>query len=370
MDKLAVELVTLIAYFACTDGGQTGAALSLVSKHIHHATRPARFYSVSLIHSAAQVEHFVQSYKAELDRSTDAVPRVRHLCLSFFGQSIDASASPPAAPAAPPAFKPPSTREEFLAQQQQRAQRMRATQTRMDDQYVRVVPELIRLVAPTLESFACAQAQWRSSAIIDVVFPCLGEMTLVGGDPAFLPFSMVSADRPRYPALRRLHHIPSLLNKQVDFFQWAVHAPNLTHLRVSRMGAHPEITVDTLVKVMGPNAPENVFPHMRQIVVQPQPSPPSAASGPPGAVERAFDALCDRLRVAVRGARVPTVLFKPMVVPEGTPATNPSKGCVRKLQNEWMTRIEGGEGCWNSVIGESTIDRCWRSPVMEVGLAQ
>ena len=51
MDKLAVELITLISFFACTDGGATGRSLALVSKRINYASRPARFYSVSLVDS-------------------------------------------------------------------------------------------------------------------------------------------------------------------------------------------------------------------------------------------------------------------------------------------------------------------------------
>lgn len=245
MNKLAVELLTHISYFACTDGGKTGCSLSLVSKHIHYASRPARFYSVSLIKSAAQIELFLQTYQRERRRSTDTIPRVRHLCLSFFGRGI--TTAPPAPPT--PSSKPTS-REEFLASQKSRAQFWRTAQFWLDEQYNRVVPELVRIIAPDLETLALIQTQWRCSTAVKCHFPRLRELTLVGGDPTFIPFSTALDDRPLYPALQRLHHVPSLVNRGIDFFLWAKHAPNLTHLRLSRMGAYPEVTVNTLTQIM------------------------------------------------------------------------------------------------------------------------
>ena len=59
LDKLAVELLTHISFFACTDGGQTGCNLALVSKRIHYASRPARFYSVQLLDPPLQIEKFL-----------------------------------------------------------------------------------------------------------------------------------------------------------------------------------------------------------------------------------------------------------------------------------------------------------------------
>ena len=41
LDKLAVELLTLIAFYACTDGGPTGCALALVSKRVRAASGDA-----------------------------------------------------------------------------------------------------------------------------------------------------------------------------------------------------------------------------------------------------------------------------------------------------------------------------------------
>lgn len=246
MQQLAVELLTLISFFACTDGGPAARSLALVSKRINYASRPARFYSVSLISSVSQIEHFLASYEAERARAVDNMPRVRHLCLSFFGKGLEGAPQQ----SAPSASTAPTSRAQWLAAMQRRAQHQRSIQDGLDERYNRVIPALMRAVAPDLYSLALIQAQWRSASVVRCQFPQLQELTLVGGDPSFLPFSFVPTAKPLYPALRRLHHILSLVNKDVDLLQWAPHAPNLTHLRLSRLDYYPRVTVDTLEQVI------------------------------------------------------------------------------------------------------------------------
>ena len=254
LDRLAVELLTHISFFACTDGGQTGCNPALVSKRIHYASRPARFYSVQLLDSPLQIEKFLQCYQQERARAVDHIPRVRHLCLSFFGKGL---ATAPTSAAPGPA---PRSRAEWLASLQKRAQHMQSGQESLDEQYNRVIPGLIRAVAPDIRSLALMQAQWRSSTVVRCQFPCLEEFTLVGGDPSFLPFDFVPSDKPLYPALKRLHHIFSFVNKDVDFHKWAKHAPKLTHIRTSRLDYHPRVTVDSLVQSLSKSLPPSPDP--------------------------------------------------------------------------------------------------------------
>ncbi|RDX46933.1 hypothetical protein OH76DRAFT_810998 [Lentinus brumalis] len=339
MDKLAVELLTLISFFACTDGGRTGCSLALVSKRMNYASRPARFYSVTLINSATHIENFLACYQAERARAKDMIPRVRHLCVSLFGKGINTASAVQAQP---------KSRAEFLAWSQRRAQHWRSAQDNMDAQFNLVIPALMRAVAPDLRSLALMQAQWRSDMVVRCAFPCLEELTLVGGDPSFLPFEFVPSDRPLYPALKRLHHIFSLVNKDVDFLKWAQHAPNLTHLRVSRLDHHPRITVDSLEQVMSRRAPPDVFPHLRQVVIQPVPPAPAATDAPLLLSYRDFTA---RLRKSADKARVDVLLLPPMDMPKPAPGADPSRGCILKLQGVWMDRIEGGDGVWAKAIG-------------------
>ena len=247
MDKLAVELITLISVYACTDGGQTGCALSLVSKRIRAASRPARFFTVGLVNGPAQIEQFLECFQAERARATDALPRVRHLCLSLIGKGIDTSGHQPA-PFVP--ASQPKSRAEFLAAMQRRAQHWRSTQDNYDDQYNRVVPGLIRAVAPDILTWALIQAQWRSSTIVRCCFPNLRDLIVVGGDPSFLPFEFMPGGRPLYPALRHLQHVLAFVGRDVNFIQWAQHAPNLTNLFVLRLDHSPRVTVDTLDQVI------------------------------------------------------------------------------------------------------------------------
>ena len=169
--------------------------------------------------------------------------------LSLFGKGL---ATVPTSTAPGPA---PRSRAEWLASLQKRAQHMQSGQESLDEQYNRVIPGLIRAVAPDIRSLALMQAQWRSSTVVRCQFPCLEEFTLVGGDPSFLPFDFVPSDKPLYPALKRLHHIFSFVNKDVDFHKWAKHAPNLTHIRTSRLDYHPRVTVDSLVQSLSKSLP-------------------------------------------------------------------------------------------------------------------
>ncbi|KAI0748414.1 hypothetical protein C8Q80DRAFT_737766 [Daedaleopsis nitida] len=355
MEKLAVELLTLISFYACTDGGRTGRSLALVSKRINYASRPARFYSVSLIESATQIEQFLACYEAECARAEDNLPRVRHLCLSFFGKALE-TAPPEQVPAHSPSSSP-NSRAAFFASLQRRTQHWRNTQNNLDEQYNRVIPALVRAVAPDLYSLALVQAQWRSATVIRCQFPRLEELTLVGGDPSFLPFSFAPAGKPIYPALKRLHHICALVNKDIDFLQWAEHAPSLTHLRVSRMDYYPRVTVDTLEQVMSPSAPSNVFPHLEQVVVQPHPGPPPNPDGRPSTMALSYRDFLAHLRKSARKARVPVVLLPAMEAPNPAQGVDPSRGCILRLRGVWMNRIEGGPGVWdNRAIREEKTD--------------
>ena len=381
MDKLPVELLTLIAFFACTDGGPTGCALALVSKHVRAAARPARFFSVCIFGSPIRIEQFLLCYQAERTRAVEGLPRVRHLCLSLFGKGLETPDGPspsqampsvgPSSQPAPCAAPPPASRAEFFAAMQRRTQQWRSAQDALDEQYNRVVPALIRAVAPDVRTLALVQAQWRSASVVRCAFPSLRELTLVGGDPSFLPFAFAPAGRPLYPALLRLHHILAFVGRDVDFTQWAQHAPNLTHLRVSRLGAQPRITLDTLDQVVSEllgvsdlpgmrltlisvrastdeEAGDDFFPRLQHAMVQPHPAPPPGLTGENAMANLVFrDFLAHLQRIAER-AKVPMEVLPPLDVPNQVSGTvDPYRRCIMRVKREWMERIEAdGAGCW------------------------
>ncbi|KAH9928520.1 uncharacterized protein BXZ73DRAFT_102359 [Epithele typhae] len=276
MDKLPIELLTLIAIFACTDGGPTGCALSLVSKRIRDVTRPARFFTVCVFSDPAKIDQFLRCYEAERARATDALPRVRHLCLSLMrtGNQAGPGAGPTRMPLAPTSTQPPTTREEFLAAMQRKTQQWRSAQDSLDEQYNRVVPALIRAVAPDVRTFALVQAQWRSATVVRCPFPPCGSSRSSAATRAFSP----SPSRLRAAPLPRSAQAPShsrVRGRDVDFTQWAAHAPNVTHLRVSRLGALPRITVDSLNTVMKDQDECPYFPKLEHAMIEPHQAPPA-----------------------------------------------------------------------------------------------
>ncbi|KAI9069985.1 hypothetical protein FKP32DRAFT_1558636 [Trametes sanguinea] len=357
MDKLAVELLTLIAFLACTDGGPTGCNLSLVSRRIREASRPARFFSVSLITSPTQIEQFLDCLQKERSRSVEMLPRVRHLCLSLSAQGLGTSAPPGGnapgpsnGPAPTPATSgPPKSRAEFLAAMQRRTQQWGSTQNNLDEQYNRLLPTLIRTVAPDLYTLALIQMQWRSSSVVRCFFPSLRELTIVGGDPRFLPFEFVPKDRPLYPSMKRLHHILAWVDKDVDYDQWAIHAPNVTHLRISRLDYQPRATVDSLEHVISSENTDDgePFPHLERVMIEPHPAPPPTARMTTAHVAfRDFLTYLDRL---AERARVPVKVLPPLEVPKMVPGVDPTHKCIQRVKREWLERVESdgdGAGCW------------------------
>ncbi|KAH9900881.1 hypothetical protein C8Q73DRAFT_222444 [Cubamyces lactineus] len=348
MDKLAVELLTLISFYACTDGGWTGCALSLVSRRVREASRPARFFSVSLVTSPNQLEQFLDCLHEERARSPDMIPRVRHLCLSLFGDGLETA--PTSSTSAPVTPSLPKTRAEFLASLHRRTQHWRSAQVGLDEQYNRTIPALFRAVAADLHALALVQVQWRSASIIRCNFPLLEELMLVGGDPSFLPLASIPADRPIYPSLKRLHHVLAWVGKDVDFQRWAVHAPNVTHLRVSRIDYHPQSTVDSFERVIcDSERDEEFFPHLRRAMIEPRPAPaPSARLSAAHVAFRDFLVYLDRL---AERARVPVKVLPPLEEPKVVPGANPTQRCLERVKKEWLERVVGGEGCWQEGMG-------------------
>ncbi|KZP07164.1 hypothetical protein FIBSPDRAFT_690359, partial [Athelia psychrophila] len=71
------ELWRHIFAFACTDGGQTGCALSLVSRYIHECSKPFKLRSVAL-HGVPQI----YAFSALLSDAPVSLNHVQHLFIS------------------------------------------------------------------------------------------------------------------------------------------------------------------------------------------------------------------------------------------------------------------------------------------------
>ncbi|KAI0647489.1 hypothetical protein C8Q79DRAFT_631077 [Trametes meyenii] len=338
MDKLAVELLNQIFLHACTDGGQTGCALALVSKRIRTISRPARFHSIALYSSPDKIELFLRTYQQERARAVDMLPRVRHLWLSYDENGRGGFEVPEPSSSA----NPPSSRAEFLALLQRRAQRWCSAQENLDEQYKRVIPALINVVAPDLYTLALNQSRWRGTSVVKCRFPRLQELTLVGGDPSFLPFSAAEDDVILYPSLRRLHHILTPICKDVNFVNWAQHAPRLTHLRVSRLDFCPRTTSETLEQVISDSDSDEFFPHLQKVIILPHPPPPPGSAA---LSQSHYLIFMQNLHELPQRAKVPVELLPHHLVPMHEGVASPRE-CVLRLRGLWKERIEGGPGCW------------------------
>ncbi|OSD04442.1 hypothetical protein PYCCODRAFT_1433320 [Trametes coccinea BRFM310] len=224
MHSLPVEVLEPIFLLACTDGGQTGCALSLTSKYIRTASHRTRFHSVSLVSgSVTQVVRFVASYGSACEQDKDEKPRVRHLCLAAANRRISEDED-----------ARPETRKKIL------------------QQYLRDVMVLIDMVAQDVETLCfinhCPKFQANDLLLPALIpaphFPSLVELAVVGLRPVELQATDTSC-MPPFPRLRTYHRviIPNLSpTRTADTLrthllsQWKERgAPNASDIRIVLM---------------------------------------------------------------------------------------------------------------------------------------
>ena len=235
MESLPVELIARIAFFACTDGGFTGASLSIVSKRVRDATHPARFLSVSLSSPPQYFGRFLTAYLAQRKRIPEAVPQVRHLLLSLLPLEGE------------PLYRFPPLHPALILGEYDRYLRHLGE---LGDDYGAAVCYLVKTLAPMLETFTFVRGEWKNVPQMHCDFPRLRELTLVDGAPEFLRIGSVPQGRlPLFPKLERLHTVECFYARAVDLRQWAPHAPALTHIRISGLHFRDCPTVSSLKDV-------------------------------------------------------------------------------------------------------------------------
>ena len=80
MNRCPTELCTYIFSYACVDNGTMGRSLSLVSRYVNEASKPARLQSIFVCGNE------LQPFLLMLDNLAPDVKRVRHLFLSDIDQ--------------------------------------------------------------------------------------------------------------------------------------------------------------------------------------------------------------------------------------------------------------------------------------------
>ena len=198
LNRCPPEIVSIIATFACTDGGYTGCSLSRVSRYIRNATQRVRYLSIALTSEKSLVS-FAQLLDSSRGRHT-----IRHLFLSV---KVPTTAS--------------DSQEDFT--RERRTALLNGLETVLD--YTATMLITLAIHKPANVCLVCTTRR---------SFPALQDLAIPEAIPT-LPLSDPKENSPRFPSLRRLHitgcnqftfHIPLWVSI-------AETAPLLTHLRVS-----------------------------------------------------------------------------------------------------------------------------------------
>ncbi|KAI0658516.1 hypothetical protein C8Q70DRAFT_173775 [Cubamyces menziesii] len=213
---LAVEVLEQIFAYACTDGGQTGYSLSLVSKYCYVVVRPLLLHNVALL-SLKQIE----SFNAYLEREQRLSPhsRVYHLFVSTIrdGEQIA------------------RTRQLHRAQQQGRSSCPPQSWDNLDKRLSVALPQLLRAVAPSLLTLSLVHSWELTPILLPRYLPCLREFTACGPIPRLPGWNdgrcSLALPAPCLPEVRRLH----VVSETVSLVPWAHHAPRVRHLYLSRL---------------------------------------------------------------------------------------------------------------------------------------
>ncbi|KAI0694013.1 hypothetical protein C8T65DRAFT_711088 [Cerioporus squamosus] len=373
VDDLPLEIWQQIFTHACTDGGCTGTSLALVNKFFHRASHPTRFRSLSFS-SLVQIEGFL-TYVAVYQH--DSKLRILHLLLSF------PNAMPPETSSQDDVGPSQSLNVWYIMRQQREHEK-----AAWDRRFLHLIPSLLQLAAPHLETLALLQSDGFAIPTIRTVLPRLRELTLLVGisvtlsegayehEPSSaqtLSFSptTVSATSSlgncphgtRFPALERLHlvcgrHRDWTLREPLSYLMRL--APALTHLRISNAtythgqdGSIPAFLRDALgmpsalpgssALLQCPPGSEVAhaagMPGLQHVVLHSVPPPDGGRCGNThkdyralvGAVQAIADACESSEDVRVRWV-------------EGERMRGTDWGQVIRAQ--WMDRITGGCGCW------------------------
>ncbi|KAI0769789.1 hypothetical protein BD413DRAFT_493408 [Trametes elegans] len=400
MAPLPLEVWREIFTLACTDGGQTAAALVLTCRFFYHAVHPARFQSLAFT-SLHQVERFLVYVDHLEENQWVTRPRVYHLLLSFTFFP-DASQAP-----SPMGNRPPDERtnnvDQWITTRRQREQE----QATWDEDFLCLIPALFDFVAPHLRTLALLQSDRFALPAITPTLPRLRELTLLTGISVMLrecdafddttgrsTASSISAGPSpstsdtdssatpscpyaRFPALKRLHVVCGRLRDYTLRDALAPLprlAPALTHLRISNATyTHERCIPAFLCAALGlgvrapshdhiqnpglaPASPKCVLlqqgsgrnpalPGLKHVVVHSVVPPSDGVRGSPGpytehvALLDAVNAVrkaCDAAADAGAGVRVRSMCSD----------RAKQRYWEQLVEKQWVDRIEGGNGCW------------------------
>lgn len=299
MNAFPPELHSYICHLACTDAGNTSRALTLVSSYFREIAKPFLYQSLALSGVAQIIE-----LASKIETLPPHLRQIRHL---------------------------------YLSEQSYRY----ADQALLAESSSKKIAKLISLAAPTLETLVItgpAPASIFTTAflaqLLRTSFPQLRELTIHG----FYPFP---TSRSKLPALQRLHlagyrNPVGLLSGGLD-----AACPTLTHLRVSGLNTAVSFVHELEGALKREDVEIELFPaqfptHLRMMVVQPG-LPVSCEGRNAGA----------RLKDSAMMKRLDDISsLSDMNKGVGIQVLERRNLDCAVLKQQWLNRLNGGEGCW------------------------
>ncbi|RDX51201.1 hypothetical protein OH76DRAFT_1401972 [Lentinus brumalis] len=327
---------------ACTDGGRTGSCVALSCKFFHSQSSRVRCHSVRLS-SIESVEQFLAFARL---RPKGQRPIVCHLSLTMLsGLKVRRAFLSSSYPGS-----------DLTAEKQRQAEgKRRALQARFID----AANELFVLVAPTLRTLCITTGYFLPLAPLPCDMPVLEELTMMGSISTIKGTNKQS----RLPMLKRFHLIPRSATADMDVRTTALTASALctaplTHIRLSNVSAYERPDLSSLLtRTLGVCRAEDystqtlrdraqaILPGIREVVVHTL-IPDLGWCGnahmvylEESAAFEGFARACndvDGLHVVALSRQQRNFRWK------------------ERLYNDWVSRIEGGGGCWARDAAEET----------------
>jgi hypothetical protein len=358
MKTLPPEVLNHIFSLACTDDGSTARALSGVSYTVREETAPFRFRTLAL-----RGAHQICLFLAFLDRLDHPVPEivpmtwmlkkkkstnrqleapvvcVHHLFIADCAEEREGR---------PPAW---TDWQDHLPAQPgmrgviNRVMKGRSTSTRewgrASAEARSAVERLLARFAPTLQHLCYSKRMSGDSGFTSTLLPALVELTCHCALPMpFLLYSLCGPHRPQdLPALRRLHNVLGKVDQQHARIGRFELPPLLTHFRHSEV-ENPKYVLWGLSRSAG--LPITAWPRaLATILIAPKTSAMARCRGTYQTHWTRWDPSA-WYEAATAGVDISRCV--------GLVREDRSYN-MQRLFEEWLDRVQGGDGCWVEASG-------------------
>lgn len=311
LKTLPIETWTHSFLFACTDGGYTGCSLALVSHHFRRAVLPVQLHSVVLTSTWKTIK-----FADLLERRLPQHRKVRHLLL------------------APIYIRTSRLRQTFF-------------DVTLDCADFNALDRVFAFIAPDLLTLTSAYPQdvYSLRRMFSATLPSLVELTMHGCD-AYRGQTVGEASHNNsdttppvvwFPSLRYMHILSSAQSCPLLL----VHAPTLTHLRLSSAAPLHDSLRNALIVFLRDNTAPDARPFptsLERILIEPRGhllqriiTRTEGLACPPGQYCRALaDADTEHKLVLLNSGCTQDLLL----------------GVSYDPRKDWEDRMLGGPGCW------------------------